>query len=46
MKTTLFATLAAISLFAVGATFTSMNPAARPEQLISQVSIETNATLT
>ena len=28
MKTTLFATLAAISLFAVGATFTSMNPAA------------------
>lgn len=45
MKTTLLATLAAISLFAVGATFTAVNPAARPDQTLAQVTIDRTAAL-
>jgi hypothetical protein len=38
MKKTLLATVAALGLFAVGATFASMNPAARPDVSIATVS--------
>ncbi len=44
MKTTLIATVAAIGLFATGMTFTSVNPAARPDQdvvALSSGSIQT-----
>jgi len=45
MKFTIFATLAAISLFAVGATFSAVNPAARPAEQIAQVAVHTASAL-
>lgn len=35
MKNALFATVAALGLFAAGATFTSVNPAARPAEQVA-----------
>ena len=45
MKTTVVAALVAFSLFAVGATFSSMNPAARPAEQIAQVAVENGSAL-
>jgi hypothetical protein len=45
MKTTVFLTLAAISLFAVGATFSAVNPAARPCEQVAQVAVDTGSAL-